>query len=273
MYGSHITCVALASLAADLITGLATMALAVIAVLAIFQQIIVRWVLHPELKVSIKYGFPYCLDIPISYKESATGSDQEIRVDSYYIRIRVENTGREYAHEAEVFATKLEKQEDGTFVTEPSFVPMNLKWADFDDITVPSINPDTHRYCTIARVLDPKTRSAVPSENKTWPDVQQTDTILSFYTMVITHSRNHLVPPGTYRLHLLVGARNANPKRCILELTLTGQWFSELPQMFPDGLSFRIMPTNSARTQRPVLAPQTRTPRPQSTQGTHLKDS
>ena len=181
------------------------------------------------------------MHIPWTWKGGSKGEQQE-ETDSYYIRLKIENTGNQHAESPEVFATELsERQADGTFKRVPSFLPMNLIWADFGTVDAPDVSPEMYRYCNIAHILDPGTRGRFCREDKTWNHVLADKTILSFDTYVKTNTLNHLVPFGTYRLHLLIGAANAKPIKCTLEITLTGEWFADESAMFRDGLGVRII--------------------------------
>jgi len=43
--------------------------------------------------------------------------------------------------------------------------------------------------------------------------------------MVAPNHHGHIIPPGTYRLDVLVPAENATPKHKIVEIVIAGPWY------------------------------------------------
>ena len=226
------------------LTGIGTFLMAIatvaLAVVAVFQDKIRERITRPELEVSIEPNPPDCLSIPMVMV--GPQGEQLVKSDCYYIRLRIENTGNQKAESPEVFASELSKrQADGEFRRVASFLPMNLIWADFRAELAPAIPPKMYRHCDIAHVLDPERRGQFPQEDNIWNGVPANTPILSFDTFVKPNTLSHLVPFGTYRLLLLIAAANAKPITRTLEISLTGDWFSDESSMLGDGLGVRIV--------------------------------
>jgi len=52
---------------------------------------------------------------------------------------------------------------------------------------------------------------------------------------------NHLLPPGIYRLSIVVAAANAKPLTKTLEIHLNGQWYDMESKMLEEGISIRLL--------------------------------
>jgi hypothetical protein len=50
----------------------------------------------------------------------------------------------------------------------------------------------------------------------------------------------HLLQPGEYKLELIVAADNVKPKRKIVSIELTGDWFETENEMFEKGVVLSI---------------------------------
>ena len=186
---------------ADLITGFTAVGALIVAFVALFQQQISSWISHPKLEPSFQPEIPYCL-----HQKLKTGKN------SYYTRIKISNIGEVHADHAEVFASALESiSQDGTCHQVPNFIPMNLKWADFNKPSVHSINPDTHRYCDIFYIVQPDEPSPPQDSEHNLTKAAQSEPVLIFDTMIQFNDINRIHEPGTYLLTLLVGARNTPP--------------------------------------------------------------
>ena len=239
----------------DWIIAAGTIVMAVVAVIAIFQDKIRAWLLRPILKVSIsvappdshktKYHFTteQWITSGSSPVYSETGKIEISReTDAYYFRLRIENSGNHKAESVEVFATELSRrQADGLFKVVDSFLPMNLAWSHVHWIFFPAISPDTYKHCDLAHIINPQMRSAIQLEDSTWPNISPEKTILSFDTIVKPYTKNFLVPPGTYRLVISVAAANSKPVNKTLEITLTGDWYDDEQKMLGEGIGIRML--------------------------------
>jgi hypothetical protein len=228
--------------------------LAVVAalIIAIFQDKMRSWFMHPELEVSIDLCPPDCHKTKIGYGHEFRGSpslidtskleSREQFVDTYYLRMRIQNSGNQRAESVEVFASKLSKQQaDGTFKVVGSFSPMNLAWSYARGVFIPAISPRTYKHCDLAHVVDPGERDTIPGEDMRWPNVDPDKTILNLDTVVRLLTKGHLVPFGKYKLEITVAAANAKPVEKTLEITLTGDWYPDEDRMLGEGIGVRIL--------------------------------
>ena len=160
----------------------------------------------------------------------------------YYLRLGVQNSGRQKAELVEVYAAGLEeRQADGTFRSVDSFLPMNLLWSNYRQEYLPTLSPEMRKHCDLAHIIHPQERKNFPGEDKTWPNVPQEKTVLSFDTVVKPDTQSYLVPMGTYRLSIIITAANAKPIRKCLEVTLPGDWYDDEQVMLGKGIGIRLL--------------------------------
>ncbi len=222
----------------DWIVAAGTAVMALVAIIAIFQDKIRAWLTHPKLEISIRAAPPDCHKTVLVRRDSEGAHS----VDCYYFRFRVTNIGNHKAEQVEAFAAELLKQQaDGTFRLVDSFLPMNLVWSHYGEVFIPAISPGMYRHCDLAHVLHPEQRHQLEAENNSWPNVSTDRTILSFDTIVRPYTLTSLVPPGTYRLILLIAAANATPLKEILEIRLTGDWYDDEYAMLSEGVGIRML--------------------------------
>lgn len=101
----------------------------ILAIVAVFQDIIRSWIMRPKLDVQIRLEPPDCMKEIIHYN---TPSGEREIADCYYFRIRVHNNGNQKADLVEVFLSNLMKcQADGSYKDVEYFKPMNLTWAHY----------------------------------------------------------------------------------------------------------------------------------------------
>lgn len=216
---------------------------------ALFKEEFLRWSRRPVLNVKISLAPPDCqiTKLTLTYPPLTGGPEgfiitpPSVTSDCYYLRLLVENIGKTTAERVQVFAAKLlKKQVDSTFRKVDGFLPMNLKWAHSHEIYADVIHPEMCKHCDLGHILDPASRRDFPDEED--PSKVHTDkTILSLDLEVQANTMGHLILPGVYKLVLKVAGANCTPLTKVLEITITGEWFTEEQRMFSDGLGVRVL--------------------------------
>ena len=209
---------------------------------ALFKEDFRKLWRRAALEVSVKLEAPHCHKTTI---QSIVSTGQFIgQWPCYYFRIWVKNSGNLRAEKVQVFASKLlRKHADGSFQEEVRFLPMNLRWSNPQfpfapvEIFADGISPGMGKHCDFFHISIPAMRNG--GFAPTLPNVPQTDTIAELDLEVSPNNLGHLVPPGVYRVELLIAAANARPVSKTLEINLTGRWFDDQAQMFADGIGLR----------------------------------
>jgi hypothetical protein len=224
------------------ISAISTFILAVTAVLAAFKDELLWHWKKPVLKVSVSPKPPDCHKIDLN--QFGLGGNIILSAPCYYFRLRVENEGETVAESVEVFADKLEKLgANQRYEAVESFLPLNLVWAHIGGMYFPSITPDIYKHCDLGHIIEPRLRGRFgPYENNTWENVDnENSTILSLDTYVKPNTLSHLLPPGKYRLTVVVAANNVKPKKITLQINMTGNWFDDERRMLTEGIGVEIL--------------------------------
>jgi hypothetical protein len=226
---------------AEWLTAFGTMALALATFAAVFYRSIISWFRRPKLELRILPTPPDCLKITMRW---LTQFGSPMQADSYYLRVQVKNVGHTAAEMVELFlAEVLEQGPKGDFRPRQAFLPLNLVWSNFKEplILLDHLSPHVPKHCDVAHIVDPRARASMPDEDNPVLGLSPQQTALSLELVVKPNSGSHLLPPGTYRLKLVLGVANAATVTRWVEIVHTGQWFSSEQQMLNTGLQIRLL--------------------------------
>lgn len=256
------------------LVAIGTIALAVIAA---FQDKIRSWLMRPRLNLSIIVASPDCHKTTLVYSPRIKSAElmsftessmfygassvtisglnsQKLnsaspffavsfhKVDCYYFRVRVKNSGNLRAELVEMYAKELLRQQaDGEFKKMDSFLPMNLIWSHIRTPFLSAISPKMEKYCDLGHIIKPTQRSKIECEDNPNLDVPSDKTVLSFDVEVKSFTMGHLIPPGTYRLVLQIAAANTKPVEKVLQIVIKGDWYEEEAKMFSEGVGIKVI--------------------------------
>jgi hypothetical protein len=205
---------------------------------ALFKDQLLHRFRKPKLTIRILPEPPDCV---IATMHSATWDGK-----AYWLRIWVQNEGKERAEQVQVFVANVYKQGKANerFDPVPGFMPMNLRWSNGRDwknpeIFAPGISPKPlGKHCDLCSISDP---------------ANPVDEVKGFKgrcvpSLVLESQPNsgvHRLPPADYIIELIVGAANASPITKYVRLNIEGGWSPSLDVMFKDHLSVEIVPKPS----------------------------
>jgi hypothetical protein len=92
-------------------TWMGAIAAVIVAIVALFQEKIRRYVYHPTLEVTASTDPPGCVQIPMVQHVLQPGQFAIRTATSYYLRVSVANTGNEAARSVEVYAKALSRRQ------------------------------------------------------------------------------------------------------------------------------------------------------------------
>ena len=194
---------------------------------ALFRDTILRWWRQPVLKITAEVRSPDCVKIPFERKDSITGR-VIAKADAYYLRVSVQNDGKEAARSVEVYARSLRAYRNGAWAEVRQFPPMNLIWSNLGRMYLPILAPnETRRYCDIAHIIKPSERVSFDGTEDAPKELKGLDpsrVLLSFDLVARPNHRGHIVGPGIYKLQIEIGAENAKSVRTTLEIFVHGEW-------------------------------------------------
>ena len=227
---------------ASIVTAIATF-LAVI--VALFRNELTKLWRKPKVDARVKLASPDCHKT----RMIVWGSDGIVadKIHTYYLRLWIENTGNVRAEDVQVFIKKVaRKQADDRFQDDGEFLPMNLKWSHAPPGASPviftNLNPGLGRHVDLGYIVDPaKSERFVPSK-EVFPERPNEDqTVISLEVEVPPATYSHLLPPGEFRITLMIGGANFNPVTKVLRLVHNGDWYSDEERMFRDSLGITVM--------------------------------
>jgi hypothetical protein len=205
-------------------------------IVALFKEDLAALWRRPRLTARIRLSPPDCHRTDVTVTNPQTGAVINTR-PCYYLRIWIENVGKVRGEQVQVFVRRLlRKHADALFKEEPQFLPMNLKWSHTGDVFAKGISPKMGQFCDVGHIVHPS-KTAVAGHSL--PGVQLGKVTMCLDLEVAPNTKTHLLPPGIYRLELLVGAANCNPSSKTADLTITGEWFDDQTKMFSEGLGLR----------------------------------
>lgn len=210
-------------------------------IVALFRDEITALWRRPKIETRIKLSAPDCHLTRLIQRDIKTG-EILAKMDCYYLRLWIENAGRIRAEQVQVFVASLsKKQADGTYKRNKDFLPMNLKWSHaspLDPVIFTSLNPKMGRHCDLGHIIDPDHGSLFALDQS---GAQEGETTISLDLEFEPATYSHLIPPGDYRIELLIGGANFRPVRKRLELAHTGEWYPSEDRMFSDGLGLTVL--------------------------------
>jgi hypothetical protein len=227
-------------------------------IVALWKEQIIAWFRRPKLTIRALPSPPDSDKIQFIYSYLLPGAPSDARpfkgsVDSYFLRLWIQNEGKSRAENVQVFVARLYRMTaNGTFASMDSFIPMNLLWSwssgsekpTRDEVFADGISPGMGVHCNLAYVLDPARRKALCVDH---PDAKQEQTVLILTTeMKPTNYCHILAPDNVYQLELRIAGSNCRPTSHTVELTHTGKWFEDKERMFQEGVMMQ-METRSSR--------------------------
>lgn len=184
-------------------------------VIGVFQEQIKRSFWKPKLVI----GFN--LEPPDSHKTKLTNRiTGDFICNTYYLRAKIKNDGNFQAEDIEVMASELYKKgKNGRFIKDKSFLPLNLKWSHTGEITKEKIQPGLFKYLDFGHLL--------PSEGSSKNKI-----VLELDVEMKPNTGSHLIPPGEYRITLLIAANNTKLINKQFLLILKNDWRDDEGEMF-----------------------------------------
>jgi len=219
------------------LTAIATVLLAVIAVVSIFRGEIRAWLRHPDFEPRFLASQPDCHRVPLRWRLESSSGEALV----HYVRCRVRNTGKVAAKDVEVTVTEVRRKDAaGTFRIQRLATPWNLLWSHYNSHVLPQLPPETERHITVGHVVDPQQRSQIPYEDDPNRSLGPNATLFCLEVFVKSNTLEYLLDPGEYEIVLEVAAANAWPKIFTFQLNHTGAWFENEESMYSEGLGLRI---------------------------------
>ncbi len=195
-------------------------------IVGIFQDWIRSWFRKPKLSVSIKVAPPDC------HKTSFYRADIDRKIsDTYYFRFRIENTGNYFAEDVEAMITGVYKKDSNDYAKLDNFLPLNLVWSHYRQITIPKIQPMLFKHLDFGYVLKSNT------EYLKRFDIQSTSSVFfEFDVAVRPNTGSHILLPGDYRVKITFAGNNVKPVEKIYHLMIKDAWNDDEKEMLKNNI-------------------------------------
>lgn len=200
--------------------------------IAICGQYLRRINLYPDLQ----------LEVPERYLHKTFLGEQPNQVDAFYVSFIVRNNGNEAAEDVEVFVERTEiTRQDGLFDDIGVQQPMNLRVAYGANYAITrTIHKKHFAYFNLGHIADPSARKGLPPDESI-PGVDVDESLFFVELLVRPNSKEHLLRKGTYRLGIVIVARNSEPVRRTLLLRFQGTWSDTETEMTRECVGVEIV--------------------------------
>lgn len=197
------------------------------ALVALFAERFWRWIERPKIDVHFDIKDTECYHSTNMHLTTSDGGI--ISIPSYYIRLRITNTGASTMENAEVVLEKVEPKPD-------KFMSLNLSWAGFSnppgDITrTVRIPTKKSRVVDIIEVMEPSQTASIADKMKQGNNFMHER--YSLYSngfrscSIMPNTLSDIFSAGKYVLHIGVYADNTEPKTIKLSIQYDGSWGAE----------------------------------------------
>jgi hypothetical protein len=145
---------------------------------ALFGEWIRGRIFGPKLDVTVSIEPPDCVRVETSYTyefhRDSVVSEEEGSVDSVYVRMKGQNTGRSVARDVQVFAESVMMLVPGEGWQPVRIFPsMNLPWSDLPPdadpklrMFFPGLGPTMSKHCDLGRVTSPMDRYRINDDRE-----------------------------------------------------------------------------------------------------------
>lgn len=184
------------------------------------------WFKKPKLNISIKVASPDC------HKTSfyRSGVDRKV-CDTYYFRFRIENSGNSYAENVEAMVTDVYKKRDGQYEKVTSFLPLNLVWSHYLQLTMPKIQPKLFKHLDFGHILKQE-----PAYLERFNISEEPNVIFELDVAVRPNTGSHILLPGDYKVKIVFAGNNVDPVEKTYHLIINDVWDDDENRMLQNNV-------------------------------------
>lgn len=216
----------------DVFLIIGAIATSVIAIIALFHDVIKEYINIPKLRFEIEYSPPHC------HRVITEGGNFV-----YYFALKMWNDGKNKAENVEVTLNDVFKKVGDKWERISGFNPDNLLWRLTGDPYLPFLNPGTPKQCNIGYIIDPKIRTdsklshLMKYENNPNLNVNPDETIFHIQVSMQSTNLTYLIAPGTYKFRLSASCSNGKTAYQEYKIKITGKWFEDEERMLNEGIN------------------------------------
>jgi hypothetical protein len=187
-----------------------------------------------DAKVSIELDAPDCIKIPI------TDQLGQQLYETYYLRFKIESA-KNQVQNVEVIALNLYKKgSNNRYVKVHQFLPMNLKWANFGELVMPSIPSGLYKHCDLGHIIqNPNPFARENSLLRSFNMLGSSNAVLILDTQVTPNTGSNYLLAGDYKLRIVVTGSNIKPKHFWFKIHLSNSWTGNERIMLQNNLTIK----------------------------------
>lgn len=245
------------------------------AIVAAFSEEIKKALNKTKLEYRFTQGDPDCQEITIM-TPGPTGHMTAV-ANSYYVRFRVYNNGRNTAENVEVFLSDVFRIKNSEPKVHQRYIPLDLVWANKTPIEnhyLTTINREFYGLCDIGYVADPAARRdagidplyaqlaerGISNNDRVSIDAQlleelDSEVAFSLDTIVKPNNGSHFLFKGEYVLRIRIAGSNVKPKYCYFRLILTDSDVFEKPYKEIWGYRLRVEHLSTKEAEKMIGRP------------------
>jgi hypothetical protein len=211
-------------------------------IVALFKDSIHGMLYGAEFRVTCTKDTPWTVKTRTIGWPGPGASVPRWKGDSYFVRVKVDNTGGTRADKAEVSLTEFAVRGlDSNFTELPMMLPLNMKWSNRPEAILDGISSQMSAFCDLISICDPSN----PYQKRP-AGLPAGETVAHLETEIEPLDDSHALAPGTYRLKIRIAAANVAPIDRLVEFTHDGRWTPDDGAMRRDHLAVSLTPTGIA---------------------------
>lgn len=200
---------------------------ALTAILALFKESAINYILRPELHVKLICSAPDCHKTNFGPHET------------HYFRLRVENLGTRSAEDVEVSIESVKIFQNGSFVQDDNYVPMQLMWSLWRlNISSMNIPGGAYRFCDLGFILHPSTTTLQIDTGPVYPKNQGSELLFWFDSRFRPNTGTTYLPPGKYQLDISAYSKDISRTVFKLNIDWRGNWDANTDDMMSNQITF-----------------------------------
>lgn len=212
----------------DTLTALGTITAVFATIFFFFYERLKNYLNRPILKVDINFQPPDCHRI--------IGSFNSKFAEAYWFRLFVENKGKSNAKNIEVLIEKVEKKTIDEWQICPAFLSSNLKWTHIDIPLLLNLQPGTKKNVDFGYIYDPTVNISNENGNSHFSQNGITEIKFNVSISVLPFTSYHVLQPGEYLFHIIVGASNCKAQRAKFRVRFSKDWYSDEEKMLTQSI-------------------------------------
>lgn len=212
---------------ANILTFLGILAAIFLGFIAIFRGKVRAWFIKPKFKIDFELKAPYCHKVP-------WGAGHTIKHNSYYLRVKVENSGNYQMEDVEVMVADIkQKKESENYEKLEYFIPLYLNWAHYNVRAWKKIQPHLYKYFSLGYIVQSDIDDLKPFIIR-----QSSEVIFMLDTKPKPFSGEQILYPNThYEITLEISANHLKMKTVKFQLWIKDEWTEDEKVMFEENIS------------------------------------